>query len=112
MSDFRDVVSAPFVRFLATLAQLLTWTHPNRFAPFFLPLLWTALTLGGELGLRYAVNALLLATLGVGWLARRGSGSSADVLHGQRHRGPFRTSEWSRWPPGVSFGLMPHNSSW
>lgn len=67
------VTSAPFIQSLTTIAQLLTWTHPNKFAPFLLPIAWTALCLGGEIASRYALNAVLLLCLGVGWIARKGT---------------------------------------
>jgi len=66
------VVSAPFVRYLTTLSQLVTWTHPNRYAPFLLLFAWTALCLGGELAAKFGFNAIILAVLGVGWVAKRG----------------------------------------
>lgn len=67
------VVSAPFISFLTTTTQLLTWTHPNRYAPFFLPVLWTALCLGGERISRYGLNGLLLSILSIGWIVRKGA---------------------------------------
>ena len=66
------VVSAPFVDALTLLSQLLTWTHPNRFVPFLLPIAWVGITLGGEAVLRYGVNGSLLLLLGLGWIAGRG----------------------------------------
>lgn len=67
------VVSSPFISFLTTISQLLTWTHPNRFAPFFLPVLWIVACMGGEYLLRFGLNGLLLAILGIGWIARKGA---------------------------------------
>jgi hypothetical protein len=67
------VVSQPFISFLTTLSQLLTWTHPNRFAPFFLPVLWTISCMGGEYILRYGLNGLLLGMLAIGWIVRKGA---------------------------------------
>lgn len=67
------VVSSPFISFLTTISQLLTWTHPNRYAPFFLPVLWTVACMGGEYLLRFGLNGLLLAILGVGWIVRKGA---------------------------------------
>lgn len=66
------VVSAPFVQSLTTLSQLVTWTHPNHYAPFLLLCAWTALCLGGEYAARFGFNAIILAILGIGWVAKRG----------------------------------------
>jgi hypothetical protein len=67
------VVSSPFISFLTTISQLLTWTHPNRYAPFFLPVLWIVACMGGEYLLRFGLNGLLLAILGIGWIVRKGA---------------------------------------
>lgn len=80
------VVSAPFVQFLTTITQLLTWTHPNRFAPFFLPLFWILVTLGGETTLRYGANALLLLVVAAGWVATRGGRRYNSAMTREAHR--------------------------
>lgn len=82
------VISAPFVRTLTTLSQLLTWTHPNRYAPFLLLFGWTATCLGGELVLRFGFNALLLAVLGLGWVAKRGGKvyTAQNIRHQQQQQ--------------------------
>ena len=66
------VLSAPFVQAFTTFSQLLTWTHPNKFACFLVPLGWTALCLGGRVILTFGLNALILAFIGIGWMAKRG----------------------------------------
>lgn len=66
------VLSAPFVQALTTFSQLLTWTHPNKFACFLVPLGWTALCLGGRVILTFGLNALILAFIGISWMAKRG----------------------------------------
>lgn len=66
------VVSAPFIDVLAHFVQLLTWTHPNRFAPFLLPIAWITITLGGHALIKYGLNGALLTILGLGWVAGRG----------------------------------------
>lgn len=67
------VVSSPFISFLTTISRLLTWTHPNKYAPFFLPVLWTVACMGGEYLLRFGLNGLLLGILGIGWIVRKGA---------------------------------------
>lgn len=66
------VLSAPFVQALTTFSQLLTWTHPNKFACFLVPLGWTVLCLGGRVIVTFGLNALVLALIGIGWMAKRG----------------------------------------
>jgi len=87
------VVSAPFVHTLSVFARLVTWTHPNKFACLLLPFGWVVLCLVGQLVAKYGFNALLLAFLGIGWVAGRGGKkySSATARDGQQSTSNVKT---------------------
>ncbi|GAA99331.1 uncharacterized protein L969DRAFT_48177 [Mixia osmundae IAM 14324] len=60
----------PFLHALTTLAQVLTWSHPNFFVPFLGLFVWWLICLYGELAVRYGFNAGLLALMAWGWVHR------------------------------------------
>jgi hypothetical protein len=62
---------APIVRGALFLAQLLTWTHPNPFAPWSLVSAWTAIVLGASAATVWTLPVLGLLVFCIGWLSTR-----------------------------------------
>jgi hypothetical protein len=62
---------APLIRSGLFFARLVTWTHPNPFAPWLLVALWIALSLGARAAALWAFPALGLLVLSLGWISRR-----------------------------------------
>lgn len=70
----------PTVRALTTLAQLLTWSHPQAgsIASWFLVFGWLGACLFGEYIVHYGLNAIGLGALGLGWLIFRKARKAED----------------------------------
>lgn len=66
--------AAPLLRGATQTAQVLSWSHPNSWASFAILLAWCLLCLFGDVIARYALNIVLLGSLGVGFLFSSATG--------------------------------------